>query len=84
LRNLHRAHRGELHLLHQGTAAHTQFENIAASNAEGTTFESMVSYINAFVGISVAMIALQLLGSLLGLPFNKAFVPLRTLPHMQS
>jgi hypothetical protein len=38
----------------------------------------MVTYINAFVGLSVAMIALQMLSSLLGLPLNKTVIPLRT------
>jgi hypothetical protein len=37
----------------------------------------MVNYVNGFVGISVAMIALQMVASLLGLPFNKSLVPLR-------
>lgn len=44
----------------------------------------MVSYINAFVGISVAMISLQMVGSLLGLPFHKAFLPLRTSTTIQN
>jgi hypothetical protein len=30
------------------------------------------------------MIALQLLASLLGLPFSKTFLPLRSTPFMQS
>jgi hypothetical protein len=37
----------------------------------------MVDYINIYTGISVGMIALQILFSFIGLPFNKKVLPFR-------
>lgn len=38
----------------------------------------MATYIDIFVGISIAMIAFQLVVSLIGVPFDGRFLPLRT------
>ena len=37
----------------------------------------MVKYVNGFVGVSVAMIALQILITLMGTPLNKNVIPVR-------
>jgi hypothetical protein len=51
---------------------------MAASKSIDVTWDGMAQYIDGFAGISVAMIGLQLVFSLMGLPFDGRWLPLRT------
>ena len=61
-----------------GIRLYIQFQNIAASSSAGTTWDAMTQFINGFLAASLGLLAIQLLFSLIGVPFDRKFLPLRT------
>ena len=56
---------------------------MAASQPIATSWNDMAKYVNIIVGIFVGMVSIQLLLSLLGVPFDGGVLPWRMVLCMQ-